>query len=228
MNRLNNKKNLFFIFFFLYSPLLFAQQSDVGNWFIYFGNQAISEKWNWHNEIQYRNYNFAGDLEQLLLRTGIGYNITKNNNNLLLGYGYINSQPYLSETDEKISINEHRIFQQFINRHQIGRVFLQHRIRMEERFLPGNLQLRSRYFLALNIPFNQEAVKANTFYLSAYNEIFINAQQEMFDRNRIYGALGYGISKNIRVEAGFMTQILKNSHRNQFQIVLFNNIPFNN
>lgn len=225
MNCLRNKKNLLFVLLFFNAPLLFAQQSDMGNWFIYFGNQSLNNKWNWHNEIQYRNYNFAGDLDQLLLRTGIGYNITENNN-ILLGYGFINSQPYLSNSDEKISINEHRIFQQFINRHNIGRVFLQHRFRMEERFLPGEFQLRSRYFLALNIPINHESIKANTFYLSAYNEVFINAQQSLFDRNRIYGALGFGISKNIRAEVGFMTQILEHTHRNQFQLVLFNNLPF--
>ena len=62
-----------------------AQESETGNWMMYFGNQKLSDRWNWHNEIQYRNYNFAGDLEQLLFRTGIGYNLSANNNNLLLG-----------------------------------------------------------------------------------------------------------------------------------------------
>ena len=46
-----------------------AQKTDIGNWFLYLGNQKINNRWNWHNEVQYRNYNFAGDLEQLLLRT---------------------------------------------------------------------------------------------------------------------------------------------------------------
>ena len=39
-----------------------AQSTDSGNWFLYFGNQKIDNRWNWHNEVQYRNYNFAGDL----------------------------------------------------------------------------------------------------------------------------------------------------------------------
>ncbi len=60
-----------------------AQKTDLGNWFIYSGNQKINTKWNWHNEVQYRNFNFAGDLEQLLLRTGLGYNLSENNNNVL-------------------------------------------------------------------------------------------------------------------------------------------------
>ena len=64
-----------------------------------------------------------------------------------------------------------------------------------------------------------------TFYASAYNEIFVNKQGTYFDRNRLYGALGYVIDKNFRVEAGFMAQTLQNTNRNQFQIALFNNLP---
>jgi hypothetical protein len=205
-----------------------AQKTDTGNWFIYFGNQAIDKKWNWHNEVQYRNYNFAGDTQQLLLRTGVGYNLTDNNNNLLLGYGYINSQNYVPDTDDKIHNNEHRIYQQFITRQNMGRINLQHRSRVEERFLQDDFQVRFRYFLALNVPVNKPKMEDNAFYISAYNEIFINAESPSFDRNRVYGALGYVINKNFRVEAGLMRQIQEKKGRNQFQIVLYNNIPFGN
>lgn len=73
-----------------------AQKSDLGAWYMYFGNNKISKKLNWHNEIQYRNFDAVGDLEQLLIRTGIGYDLTENNNNVLLGYGFILSQPYVN------------------------------------------------------------------------------------------------------------------------------------
>jgi Protein of unknown function (DUF2490) len=206
----------------------FAQKSNVGNWFIYFGNQKINKKWNWHNEVQYRNYNFIGDINQLLLRTGIGYNLTENNNNILLGYGFINTQRYLPNSKEKTGTNEHRIFQQVITRQKFNSAYLQHRYRVEERFLPSDFQMRFRYFLGLNIPVNKATIDKDAFYISASNEIFINGQQNLFDRNRLYGALGYVINKNIKVEAGFMAQTLETSNRNQFQIVLFNNIPFIN
>ncbi len=141
------------ILFFLLIPTLgFAQQSNLGNWWIYFGNKQISSKWNWHHEVQYRNYNFVGDLEQLLLRTGLGYNLTENNNNIHLGYAFIHSQNYVENSDDKISIDEHRIYQQFITRQNAGRVFWQHRYRFEQRFFSNDFRLRFRYFLALNIP----------------------------------------------------------------------------
>ncbi|MNR59113.1 hypothetical protein D3C85_1802980 [compost metagenome] len=69
-------------------------------------------------------------------------------------------------------------------------------------------------------------MEENAFYISAYNEIFLNAESPTFDRDRLYGALGYVINKNFRVEAGFMRQIQEKTGRNQFQIVIYNNIPF--
>ena len=222
------KKRILVVLLMTISVVSFAQKSEVGNWFVYLGNQKINNKWNWHNEVQYRNYNFIGDLNQLLLRTGIGYNLSENNNNLLLGYGFINTQRYVTNSQEKVSINEHRLFQQFITRQNFNRVFTQHRYRIEERFLPNDFQMRFRYFLGINVPITNKAMSKNTLYMSVYNEIFINAEKSIFDRNRLYGALGYVINPNFRVEAGFMAQTLETTNRNQFQIVLFNNIPFNN
>ena len=56
----------------------------------------------------------------------------------------------------------------------------------------------------------------------------MNSQNNIFDRNRLYGAIGYVINKNIRIEAGYMAQTLEVNNRNQFQIVIFNSIPLLN
>ena len=214
---------------FVLLPLaLQAQESATGNWMMYFGNQKLSDRWTWHNEIQYRNYNFAGDLEQLLLRTGIGYNLSANNNNLLLGYAYIHGEPYIAGTDEKTNVNEHRIFQQFISRQQFGRIYLQHRYRIEERFIEDDFKMRFRYFLGLNVPLNKKEMVSKAIYLSFYNEIFLQPKSPVFDRDRIYGAIGYVFNKNIKAEAGWMVQLLENSHRGQFQIAVFNSMPLSN
>jgi intein/homing endonuclease len=201
----------------------YSQKTETGNWFMYFGNQKINKNINWHNEIQHRNYNFIGDFNQLILRTGIGFNLTEDNNNLLLGYGYINTEKYLANSNQKVNVNEHRIFQQFISKQNFGRFFVQHRYRVEERFLKNDFQLRLRYFLGINIPLNKKTLEKNTIYLSSYNEIFINSEKPLFDRNRLYGALGYFIHKNLKMEVGFMSQSLEDSNRNQFQIAIFNN-----
>jgi hypothetical protein len=206
------------------SIMTFAQKNDLGAWYMYFGNNKISKKLNWHNEIQYRNFDAIGDLEQLLIRTGIGYDLTENNNNVLLGYGFILSQPYVN--GEKKENVEHRIFQQYITKQKFGRFNLQHRYRLEERFLEDDFRMRFRYMLGLNIPITQKEMLPKTLYASVYNEIFLHFNSPVFDRNRVYGALGYVINKNMRIEAGYMNQIQENKNRGQIQIGFYNNIPF--
>jgi len=218
-------KSLALIIFTLGASKSFAQKSDLGAWYMYFGNNKISKKLNFHNEIQYRNFDGIGDLEQLLIRTGIGYDLTENNNNVLLGYGFILSQPYVN--GEKKENIEHRIFQQYITKQKFGRFYLQHRYRLEERFLQDDFRMRFRYMLGLNIPINNKEMLPKTFYGSVYNEIFLHLNSPTFDRNRVYGALGYVINKNLRIEAGYMNQIQENKNRGQIQIGFYNNIPFN-
>lgn len=210
---------------FLTSPLLlWAQPSDLGNWLIYFGDKKINPKWNWHHEVQYRNFNLLGDTEQLLLRTGIGYNLTENNNNVHLGYGFIYSEPYVGNTDEKRNFNEHRIYQQYITRQSFGRVAIQHRYRFEQRFFEeGDFSLRLRYFLSFNVALNKPQLTDKTVYLSAYNELFMNTKQTLFDRNRLYGGLGYRVSPKIRFEVGVMNQTTNSVSRNQLNFITFYN-----
>lgn len=198
-----------------------SQDGDFGNWLLYIGNKKLNAKWNVHNEVQYRNYNAIGDLEQLLIRTGVGYNLTENNNNLLLGYGYILSENYIGDSNDKVSVNEHRIFQQFTTKHGVGALKLSHRYRFEQRFIESDFKMRFRYFLALQIPFSKKESVENTYYLSAYNEIFLNTETSIFDRNRLYGGLGYHLTKNIRFEVGYMNQFFETSSRDQFNLIAF-------
>lgn len=201
----------------LISLSAFSQESGPGNWLIYIGSKQLNSKWNLHHEVQYRNYNAIGDLEQLLLRTGLGYNISEKSN-LLLGYGYINSENYARNDEEKFTVEEHRIFQQFITKQNIGKVALQHRYRFEQRFVESDFKTRFRYFLSMNIP-----LKNPKYYLSAYNEIFLNGSSNIFDRNRVYGGLGYKIGKGIKLELGYMSQVFETTSRDQINIITFVN-----
>lgn len=217
-------KNIVLLFLFLaVSKPVYSQKNDVGNWLIYFGNKQINEKWNLHHEVQYRNFNFIGDTEQLLFRAGLGYNLSENNNNLLLGYGFIYNEPYIGSSEDKRNFNEHRIYQQFITRQNYNKLSLQHRYRFEQRFIEDDFKLRLRYFLGLNYSLTQKETLDNTFYLSMYNEVFANTERNYFDRNRLYGGLGYRFSKNVRSEIGFMNQTLQNSSSNQLNIITFIN-----
>jgi len=220
---MTNKSNVILILCVMFfSNIASSQDSNLGNWLIYFGNKQLDEKWNIHHEVQYRNYNAVGDLEQLLLRSGLGYNIDENNN-VLLGYGYINSENYIGDTDDKFTVNEHRIYQQYITKQKIGRLGLSHRYRFEQRFVEDDFRMRFRYFLSFNLPLQNVEGGKNPWYLSAYNEIFLNTESSVFDRNRLYGGLGYKFSKTLRMELGYMNQFFEKSNRDQINVIAFVN-----
>ena len=214
------KNQLLIILFLINIFSVKSQESNIGNWLIYFGNKDLNSSLNWHHEIQHRNYNILGELEQLLVRTGLGCNVNENNN-ILLGYGFIDSRNKAIESNEILKVNEHRIYQQFISKQAIGKIKIQHRYRFEQRFIEDDFKLRYRYFLSLNIPLPKTNEK---YYISAYNEIFVNSIKEnTFDRNRIYGGLGYKLNSNIKLELGYMNQIFNSSSRDQFNLICFFN-----
>jgi hypothetical protein len=215
-------KKIFLIFLSLCiypATNLLAQKSSFGNWLAYFGTGKINEKWSIWTEAQYRSYNFINDREQLLLRAAVIYNINPNVS-LAQGYGFISGRMYDAE-GAVTHTTEHRIYQQLILKQQFGRVNIQHRYRLEERFLTDDFRLRFRYYLSANIALNKPAIEKRAVYLSAYNEIFLHTDRPIFDRDRVFGGLGYAFSKDLRVEAGVITQMQENQSRGQFNVMVF-------
>ncbi|MDH5598836.1 MAG: DUF2490 domain-containing protein, partial [Cyclobacteriaceae bacterium] len=177
------KRILLFSLFTLISWTTFSQTQPTGLWLMYFGKNKINDTWSIHTEVQHRNYEIIPNLEQLLLRTGINYQY-KPNLMITAGYGYIGNYDPLLEND-KFLMDEHRVWQQFILKNTVSSVKIEHRYRIEQRWVNANYSNRLRYRLLITIPLTK---KENSFYLNFYDEVFLNTKNIYFDRNRIYGA----------------------------------------
>ena len=204
---------------------------QLGAWYMYFfSKQFQGSVFGFQGDIQYRNWNIAGDLEQLLIRTGATYKPDGTQIKFTLGYGNITTGAF---GDVKSTTQESRIYQEAIFPVKFGnRFYTTHRFRYEQRFVENqNFRTRYRYNLFLNIALSKPNMEPKTLYLALYNELFINGQRnigenksvEIFDRNRFYTALGYVISKGLKVQAGLMNQSTNNWKKNQLQISLHHN-----
>ena len=220
------KKHIFYLLFLIsIVNTVFAQDDDYGKWLVYFGNQKINNKWLLQSDFQYRINQIPDQKSQLLLRTGIGYNLTESNNNILLGIAYVSSNWGEGDVTKPTTI-EKRVYQQYLYKQKRNNLFITHRVRMEERFLADELGFRSRYFLSFQKPLNGKLLNRRSIYASCFNELFFDISNQKFDRNRFYTGIGFGVSNDIRLETGYLIQAQKNITRGQFQLIIYNNLSF--
>ena len=211
----------------LLSQSVYSQIDDdkMGAWYMYFFNTTFNDgPWGVQGDVQYRNWNLGGDLEQLLLRGGLTYQGKDSNIKFTLGYGNITTGVY---GDSKDTSSESRIYQEALYPVKFGkRFYTNHRFRYEQRFVEGqDFRTRYRYNLFLNIPLNNEAITPKTYYIALYNELFINGQRDIgdnrsvafFDRNRFYSGIGYVIKPGYKVQLGVMKQTTNTWAKRQLQ-----------
>ena len=230
------KKSFLLLCMFVFSNPLLAQvdESQTGAWYMYFFNSRFNEgPWGIQGDYQYRHWDLLGDMEQLLLRTGVTYTPEGTNVTLTLGYANITTGEF---GESRATFGENRIYQEALIHQKIGqRLFLVHRFRSEQRWVDQqNFRSRYRYNIFANIPFNQHDLSKGAVYLALYNEIFINGQRSIgdgrrvdyFDRNRSYIALGYSLTDTFRFQFGWMEQTTEFWQKGQLQIGFFQNFSF--
>ncbi len=196
-------------------------------WLNQFHTININKNWAILAEYQWRRTEGLKSWQQSLLRGGLQYKFN-NGISVLAGYGYIETFPYGDYPPASPHpFPEHRIYEQISWNDNIGRVTLNHRGRLEQRFLGvlnaaatdgreitrWNYLNRLRYQLRATIPLNKATLSDKTIYAAAFDEIFVgfgkNVNANIFDQNRIGLLLGYRFNKRISLEAGYLNQTVQ-------------------
>lgn len=217
---------LFFSMLPFYSYSQQVDEDQLGAWYMYFFNAKFGESdFGIQGDYQFRFWDAGSDLEQILLRTGFTFQPKSKDILFTLGYGNITTGQFGESSN---TTNESRIYQEALIPQNLGRRFnLTHRFRYEQRWVEGqDIRTRYRYNLFVNVPLNATELKKGTIYLALYNEIFINGQRdigdgrtvEIFDRNRTYLGLGYGLGDKFRIQLGWMNQATDNWVKGQAQV----------
>ncbi|MEN8248265.1 MAG: DUF2490 domain-containing protein [Bacteroidota bacterium] len=204
-----------------FSTQLLAQvnESQLGGWYMYFGSVGVKDSpWGFQGDIQYRNWNLMGDLEQLLLRGGATYQLEKSKIKFTLGYASITTG---TPGERKTSVHENRIYQEALIPGKLGkRFYLKHRLRFEQRFVESvDFKTRFRYALFTNIPLNRKEIEKGTLYLALYDELFM-VTNGFFDRNRFYAAAGFKLTSRLSTQVGYMIQSSQTLSKGQLQVSL--------
>ena len=224
-------KLLFSTLFLVFISQSVSGQNRISNhnnigWYAYNGTFKLDSKFSIHTEYQWRRNDYIQTWQQSLLRLGINYQ-ANSNLQLRLGYAWAETFPY-----GEIPINgmgkdftEHRIYEMATVSDKIGKIDLSHRFMLEQRWVGrySNASLmsedqypflnRARYMIRLQMPLKGTSITDKTPYAAVYDEVMIgfgkNVGENIFDQNRIGILLGYKFNNMIRLEGGYLNQIVQ-------------------
>lgn len=127
---------------------------------------------------------------------------------------------------------EHRIWEQFLINHKLKNIFVGHRFRLEQRFIAKSIVAddelekdgsayanRFRYFIRAILPFKMQPVFKKGLFAALQNEVFLNfgnaatVNNETFDQNRLYRAVGYRLNTHFDLETGYPNQYVNGRNK---------------
>ncbi|RYU81896.1 DUF2490 domain-containing protein [Hymenobacter persicinus] len=189
-------------------PALAQTPGTWGNWYI--GTVvlpgSVEKKWGGYVEVQARSNGLLRQYFYNELKGGLSYDLDKNFT-VLVGAGRY------STFDEPGPVNvEKRVWQQLVLHQFMSRLKLEHRYRVEQRWLTYKAEdstafrQRLRYRLNAFLPLNHTTITDHTVFVSVYDEIFLNPKGPVFERNRVYAGLGYQLNSRLNVQLGWVRQ----------------------
>jgi hypothetical protein len=228
------------VFFYLFS---FSQEQRLAShntigWLAYTGTFKIKDKISIHTEYQWRRVNGLKNWQQGLLRTGVNFAIRKDIS-INAGYAFAETFPY-GNYPVATAFPEHRIFEQVVIKNPVGKLDINHRFTLEQRFVGkvvfqnGSKETdytflnRMRYRIRAELPLNKDKLGENVWSILLLDEIFIgwgkNIGANIFDQNRLAFLVGYKLNQKLKFEAGYLNQILQQGKRvNDKPVFQYNN-----
>lgn len=194
-----------------------AQEQVFNSWFAWFNNVKFTDKWGMNNDIQFRAGNDWSSNSSLLIRPGLNYYVSERHT-AALGYAVALTTHELGSNTRRLT--EHRLWQQYIIGGTLLGIPIQHRFRLEQRFLRRPEETvfaqRARYFIRGLVPLcsPSDLPFRRGVFASLQNELFFNIHNQKaingnwFDQNRAYASMGFRFSEKYDVETGYMNQYL--------------------
>lgn len=197
-------------------------QPQFSGWLAAFNTIKTGKKTSIHNDIQWRSTDNIKQTQTLLLRGGLNIHLSKKWV-ATAGYAFISNKRILNGVSGYAP--EHRLWEQLLFNHKMKSLFVNHRLRLEQRFISKSIAVnnelhndgsvyanRLRYFIRNLLPFCKEPSFEKGIFGALQNEVFVNwgntagVNGEFFDQNRFYLAIGYRLHPSFDIEAGYMNQ----------------------
>jgi hypothetical protein len=219
-------------FSILLFPVFGFAQKNISNqynaWALYTGTHKITNNVNVMTEYQWRRADGFRHWQQSLLRFGIEY-VVNPKLSVMGGYAWVKTFPYGTQPILH-EFDENRAFEQLNLKDKVGRFEIQHRFRLEQRWLEQYaknatndmvqvdpvFRNRVRYRAMVMVPLSRKEMGDNTLFLNLNNELFIGfgkgIAKNPLDQNRFIAALGWRFNAQTNVQVGYLNQFVIKSN----------------
>ncbi|WP_426430020.1 DUF2490 domain-containing protein [Winogradskyella sp. HB-48] len=189
-------------------------ENHLGSWYTYGSQHRLSEHFSLSSWAELRFYEPSSNYNLAFISLGGNYHI-KNNQTIGLAYAYLDIDTVF-EFDHRPNIHEHRLCEQYTISHSTSQLNIQHRARLEQRFLGfsdrNELQNRFRYRLSLKYNLN------NIIFINVSEEPFVNFQDQVFHENRFYTGFGFNVTSHSQLQIGYLKQHIRKNNLNRIQV----------
>lgn len=154
-------------------------------------------------ERSYRHYFLLPSIEQFVFRVGFFYRPDSSDFSFGTGIALLKS---MAPEDEIIQIyqSEERTWEQVSYTRNTSFFRYDLRWRTEQRLIEDKIFFRNRFRLETIVPLNTKGIQKNTLFLFTNAEIFLNTENQIIDRFRYNGSLGYMFLSNLQCRLGYM------------------------
>jgi len=198
-------KAVIFLSAFFITTNAFSQNNRVGTWELINAEYYFHQKYFVWAEAQTRSQKVFQDFSYDELKGGFGFKPNKNIT-VLVGIGQYETYTIGGNFKKPMTSDELRVWEQLVLNNYISRVKIEHRYRIEQRWRSGAFRNRFRYRFNPIIPLNKSSIEPGTLFASVYDEIFLTDIGPHFERNRVFGGLGYQFNKKLMVQVGWLNQ----------------------
>lgn len=194
-------------------------EDHAGLWLNYVGDHALSDRWSLLLDGSIRRGEFASVWRSFIVRPALQWQL---NPSVKFAAGYAFSYVYPAGSANGLHTPEHRIFQQVLLAHAVGKLAISHRYRFENRWFGQRDTLstgaegpvhgwlkrqRMRYQVKATYPLG-----SGRTYFSTYDEVFINiganVRYNVFDQNRFAAGLGLRLTNTLRLESYYLNYVV--------------------
>lgn len=196
-------------------------RTNTNGWLVFNADVALSEKWGILFDASARRSGTWDEPMANFVRGGLAYEL-RDNVRVAVGANWSRTYQY-GELPSDYPVTERRLWEQLQISHDLGKLDMSHRYRLEQRFRGRRddpdvdhidhweRSSRFRYQVKGTLPLRGDAIEAREPYLSLSNELFIGIGRNVrsiFDQDRATLAVGYRLTRSWRTEAGFLEQVV--------------------